>query len=151
MAKKRFLERLFGFMGVDEEETVVEGDDDAEAFDEESEDTPPLRGKRQKGRVVNLHVQKQVKLIVAEPSTFDDVQGIADHVKSHRPVIVNMEGLDRELAKRMVDFLSGVTYALNGAMQKVGEGIFLLAPDNFDVAGDIQSSIRGPEEFAWRR
>jgi cell division inhibitor SepF len=151
MAKKRLMDKLFGFMGIEEEES-------AEVYEEESDDQPeepdeaiPSKGKSQKNRVVNLHTQKQVKLIVAEPTSFDEVQGIADHVKAHRPVIINIENLDRELAKRMVDFLGGVTYALDGAMQKVGDGIFLLTPENFDVAGDIQSTFDGPNDFTWGR
>ena len=71
--------------------------------------------------------------MVVEPFTFDDAQHIADHLKNRKPVVVNLESTEPEVAKRMIDFISGTTYALGGTIQKVGNNIFLCAPVNVDV------------------
>ena len=76
---------------------------------------------------------KQVKVVVVEPVCFDDAQHIADHLKARKPVVLNLESTEPEIAKRMVDFVSGTTYALSGTIQKVGNNIFLCAPSNVDV------------------
>ncbi|WP_035106615.1 cell division protein SepF [Desulfovirgula thermocuniculi] len=133
---KKLVDKVLGFMGFEEEPQEEEKD----RFWEEEEVVPQLK---RRGQVVSLHAQRQVKVIVAEPRVFDDVQSIAEHLKNRRPVIVNLEQVDSELARRVVDFVSGATYALNGSMQKVGSGIFLFVPSNVDIAGDIKDKDRG--------
>lgn len=93
------------------------------------------------GNVVNLHTvnnnsnaAKQIKVMVVEPLSFDDAQNVADHLKNKKPVVVNFENTDQEIAKRIIDFISGTTYALAGNIQKVGNNIFLCAPSNVDVS-----------------
>lgn len=91
------------------------------------------------GNVVNLHTvnsnsAKQIKVMVVEPLSFDDAQNVADHLKNKKPVVVNFENTDADVAKRIIDFISGTTYALAGNIQKVGNNIFLCAPSNVDVS-----------------
>lgn len=133
---KKLVDKVLGFMGFEEEPA----EEEKERFWEEEEVVPQVK---RRGQVVSLHTQRQVRVIVAEPKVFDDVQGIAEHLKNRRPVIVNLEHVDSELARRVVDFVSGATYALNGSMQKVGTGIFLFVPSNMDIAGDIKERDRG--------
>ena len=80
---------------------------------------------------------KPIKVMVVEPFTCDDAQHIADHLKNRKPVVVNLESTEQEVAKRMIDFISGTTYALGGTIQKVGNNIFLCAPVNVDVDYEI--------------
>ncbi|AEG14768.1 Cell division protein sepF [Desulfofundulus kuznetsovii DSM 6115] len=130
MAKK-LVDKVLGFMGFEEEPLEEE---EKERFREE-DSVPQVK---RKGQVFSLHTQRQVRVIVAEPRAFEDVQSIAEHLKNRRPVVVNLERAESELARRVVDFVSGATYALNGNMQKVGNGIFLFVPSNMDIAGDIK-------------
>ncbi|HAU31710.1 MAG: Cell division protein sepF [Desulfotomaculum sp. 46_296] len=149
MAKK-LMDKVLGFMGF-EEETA---DEEERAQDEHSRDNDGFVAQpRRKGQVVNLHAQRQVKVIVAEPKVYDDVQNFADHLKNHRPVIINLEKADAELAKRVVDFISGATYALNGLMRKVGNGIFLFTPSNVDIASELKEEAREQDHnlFSWMR
>jgi cell division inhibitor SepF len=83
---------------------------------------------------------------LVEPTSYDEVQSICDDLKSKKPIIINFEEMDKEVAKRMVDFISGAVYALDGTIQKVSNGIVLVAPSNVDVLGDIKNSI-GDEDF----
>lgn len=77
---------------------------------------------------------RPVRVVVSEPSSFDEVQSVADQLKSRRPVIVNLEGMDKEAAQQLLHFLYGTIYALDGTMQRISTSIFLFAPPNVEVA-----------------
>jgi cell division inhibitor SepF len=104
--------------------------------------------KRKQASVVSIHTQKQVRVIVVEPVSFEEAQGIAEHLKQRKSVILNLERTEGTLAQRMVDFISGTTYALGGNMQKVGNGIFLFVPNNVDISGEL-SFKTGDRELVW--
>jgi cell division inhibitor SepF len=78
---------------------------------------------------------------VVAPSRFGDAKEIADRLKDNRPVIVNLQMADRELQRRMIDFCSGVTYALSGEMEKVADQVFLLAPTNVKVSDEERQRL----------
>lgn len=89
------------------------------------------------GNVVPLPAgtgRQPFRVLVVEPHSFDEVQGIADQLKTRRPVILNLEGLDKEEARQILNFLHGALYALGGETQKIAAGIFFLAPPGVDVA-----------------
>lgn len=147
MAKK-LVDKVLGFMGFEEEPAGEE-----ERLQEEryrDEDAGIVQSRR-KGQVLSLHAQRQVRVVVVEPRTFEDVQGIAEHLKNRRPVIVNLEQADGELARRVVDFVSGATCGLNGSMQKVGNGIFLFVPSNIDIASELKEHFIEQDLFSWMR
>jgi len=75
----------------------------------------------------------KMKVIVIEPKTFDDAQQVANNLREKKPVVINFEKTDAEDAKRIIDFISGTTYALNGEIKKVGHNVFLCAPSNVNV------------------
>ncbi|MEW6447909.1 MAG: cell division protein SepF [Bacillota bacterium] len=136
---KRLVDKVLGFIGFEDEPY----EDQVQAEPHEA----LLRGKR--GTVVSLHTQRQMRVMVSEPRSFDDAQEIADHLKNRRPVIVNFERVEPDLARRVVDFVSGAAYALGGSVQKVGGGIFLFAPNNVDIATEAKESEKGI--FPWTR
>jgi cell division inhibitor SepF len=76
------------------------------------------------------------KPFVVGPGQFADAQQIGDRLKANQPVIVNLQGVDRELSRRMIDFCSGLTYGLGGAMDKVADHVFLLTPSNVEVSAE---------------
>jgi cell division inhibitor SepF len=92
---------------------------------------------------------KQLKVMVVEPVSFDDVQHVADYLKSKKPVVVNLENADSEISRRMIDFISGTTYALDGSMQKISNQIFLCAPQNVDVAYSHRDEQQERSMFPW--
>ncbi|MDI3538326.1 MAG: cell division inhibitor SepF [Bacillota bacterium] len=96
----------------------------------------PVRtyGEHRKGKVVGLPSSSGIgKVVVVQPEGFEAAKTVADHLKSRRTVIVNLEGVDEGTAQRIVDFASGATFALNGTVERVGGEIFLFAPNNVDV------------------
>jgi cell division inhibitor SepF len=142
---KKFLDRVLGSLGLVED---VEPEEETKQVQEKDEtEVKPKKG----GTVVNLHTaQKQMKVVVIEPASFDEVQTIADHLKNRKPVIINLEDTEKDIAKRVVDFISGTTYALGGSMQKVGNNIFLFAPQNIDIAMDQREEL-DRNVFTWAK
>ena len=84
----------------------------------------------------NLPISGGMKMIVYHPVSYEDTQAIIDNLKNRKPVIVNMEELEVDAAQRILDFLSGAVHALNGTMCKISRGIFVVAPNNYDVIGN---------------
>ncbi len=80
------------------------------------------------------HAQMPFKVLVVEPQRFDDVQAVVDQLKNRRPIILNLEGLDKDVAQKILVFLQGAIYALNGETAKIANGIFFFAPPGTDVA-----------------
>lgn len=76
------------------------------------------------------------KLVVIEPKSFDECPKLVDSLKGRRPVIINLEKIETETAKKIFDFLSGATYALNGGVQKIANNIFIFAPESVDIASN---------------
>jgi cell division inhibitor SepF len=75
------------------------------------------------------------------PKNFNDAQQVADQFKNDLPVILNLQGTDTELAKRLIDFSSGLTYALDGGMQKVADKVFMLTPRNVEVSAEERARL----------
>jgi len=127
----KFMEKVWGSIG------LFETDAEEEKTKQVDEPVENKLKKSVASNIVNLPTaqqQKQIKVMVVEPFSFDDAQHVADHLKSRKPVVVNFENTDKDVAKRMIDFISGTTYALGGNIQKIGHDIFLCAPNNVDVA-----------------
>ena len=93
--------------------------------------------------VVNLPSAAQQKMIVYHPISYEDTQNIIDNLKSRKPVIVNMEDLELDCAQRILDFMAGAIYALNGTIYKISRGIFVVAPTNYDVIGNDENDNDG--------
>ncbi|MGH9094466.1 MAG: cell division protein SepF, partial [Acidimicrobiales bacterium] len=85
---------------------------------------------------------QSAKVYTVAPTRFSDAQEIGDHFKSGQPVIVNLQTGDRELSRRMIDFCSGVTYALAGSMDKVADQVFLLTPTNVEVSAEEKRRLQ---------
>ena len=137
----KILEKVWGGLGIFE---PVEPEEER-SKGEESEQ----KGKKG-NNLVNLPTnQKQMKVMVVEPFSFDDAQHVSDHLKNRKPVVINFENTDKETAKRMVDFISGTTYALGGSIQKIGSHIFLCAPNNVDVAYTPREDSLNKDLLPW--
>ena len=141
--------KFLDFIGIEESDEPEEERD--EYYREESDsrsDNVVHFGNRAQSRVKaekaapaastgsNLPISGGMKMIVYHPVSYEDTQIIIDNLKNRKPVIVNMEELDVECAQRILDFLSGAVYALSGTMCKISRGIFVVAPNNYDVVGN---------------
>lgn len=101
----------------------------------------PREKRRNSGNVVGMPAATQMKMIVYHPISYEDTQNIIDNLKSRKPVIVNMEELEIECAQRILDFMAGAVYALNGSIFKISRGIFVVAPNNYDIIGNGEGDL----------
>ncbi|MCA1053435.1 cell division protein SepF [Rossellomorea aquimaris] len=135
--------KLKTFFLLDEEEYDYEED---EKFEDEFEEKKSMKTQsisQPKQNVVSLQsVQKSSKVILVEPRVYAEAQEIADHLKNRRSVLVNLQRIQHDQAKRIVDFLSGTVYAIGGDIQRVGMDIFLCTPDNVEVSGNISEFLK---------
>lgn len=148
----KLFNKMLNFVGWEEEE--IEEDEQQEETKEEIQQPPFLQNnfkKQPQNKVVNIHTQNQFKVVIMQPENIDDAQDICDHLKNKKPIVVNLEDLEKEPAQRIVDFLSGSVYALDGNIQKVSGGIFLIAPNNVDIMGDFKDELSNKTVFPWMK
>lgn len=91
--------------------------------------------------------QSTSKVVLSEPKAYSEAQEIADQIVNRRSVVINLEQVHHDQAKRIVDFLSGTVYAVNGDIQKLGSQTFLCTPDNVEVTGSIRDTLEDVDDF----
>ncbi|WP_183582878.1 cell division protein SepF [Paenibacillus rhizosphaerae] len=141
------MNKFMSFLGLQEQEEVVEREQ-LPVEDEEVE-TPSIETRRntRTNNVVSIHSQKNVKVILHEPHSYDEAQAIADHLRAHRTVVVNLQRVRSDQALRIIDFLSGTVYALNGGISKIGHNIFLCTPDTVEIQGAISELLSEEHDY----
>ena len=92
---------------------------------------------RETGKVVNIHATTQLQVILVKPERFENAAEIADHLREKRTVVLNLEQTNKEMARRLIDFLSGVAYAQEGKIKKVAISTYIITPYNVDLLGDL--------------
>jgi cell division inhibitor SepF len=150
------MNRFMNFFGLQEEEEIVERER-VNQNEEQDNETSPFETRRtlrnqsgvsnQNHNVVSIHSQKNVRVVLSEPRSYDEAQEIADHLRSRRAVIVNLQRVRSDLALRIVDFLSGTVYALSGSISKLGPNIFLCTPDSVEIQGAITEMLAEENDY----
>ncbi len=94
-------------------------------------------GERRGNKVVNIHTTTQLQVVLVKPERFENASEIADHLREKRTVVLNLESTNKEIARRLLDFLSGVAYANEGKIKKVAISTYIITPYNVDILGDL--------------
>jgi cell division inhibitor SepF len=102
-----------------------------------------VRKNKKENRTIQVKTTTEVRVVVIEPSSFDDSQKVADFLRNDQPVVVNFETTEPAVRKRMTDFISGTIYALNGTIRTIGPNILVCAPRNVDI--DAEAEVYGGE------
>ena len=92
---------------------------------------------RRSNKVVNIHTTTQLQVVLVKPDRFDNVSEIAEHLRSKHAVVLNLEATNKDIARRLVDFLSGCAYALDGKIKKIAISTYIITPYNVDIIGDL--------------
>jgi len=122
--------------------------DDSDEFDEDYPEAKApresARNRREQSRdkgennqILNIHATTQLEVVLVKPERFDDASGIADHLNNKRTVVLNLESTNKDISRRLVDFLSGVAYANNGQIKRVAHSTFIITPYNVGIVGDL--------------
>ena len=131
----------------DEDEDVYEDEDEPE----ERNQTPPPREREEPrrreyqepprrnngGKVVNIHATTQLQVVLVKPDRYENASEVADHLRDKRTVVLNLEKTQKDVSRRLLDFLSGVAYAQEGKIKKVALQTYIVTPYNVDIMGDL--------------
>lgn len=134
-----------------EEENPYENMIDDEEVEDEVEDRK-IWGRRNNSKVLNMQATQQVKMVISQPTSFEQSEAICDLLKEKKSVIVNLEYVNKDIARRIVDVVSGAVHALDGHIQKISNSIFLIAPYNYDITNEMaREEIKNKISVSWLR
>ena len=148
------MNKVFDLFGMDQAEQ--EDYEDEDVYDYENEDEEEVEDKkifgRRNNKVVNMpQSQSQaIKMVISQPTNFEQSDEICSFLKEKKSVIVNLEYVNKDVARRIVDFISGGVYALDGYIQKVSNSIFLVAPSNYEITNEMaREEIKNKLSVSW--
>lgn len=146
----KMFNRVLNFVGWETEDEEMEQQEENKEEIEQPQFIQPVSKKTQ-SKVVNIHSNSQFKVIIMQPECFEDAKDVCDHLKNKKPTVINLEKVEMDTAQRIIDFLSGAVYSLDGNIQKVSGGIFIIAPYNVDIMGDYKEEITNKAVFPWSK
>ena len=107
-------------------------------FDDRKDDRrEDRRSEDRHNKVVNIRAATQLQVVLVKPEKFEDASAIADHLREKRTVVLNLESTNKDVARRLIDFLSGVAYAGEGKIKKVAANTYIITPYHVDIEGDL--------------
>ena len=121
-------------------------DDDAAEFEDEPQERDMFEERRsryddRRNKVVNIHATTQLKVVLVKPERFENASEIADQLKDKRTVVLNLESTNKDIARRLIDFLSGVAYASEGRIKKVAANTYIITPYHVEMVGDLLDEL----------
>ncbi len=145
------VNKIFNLFGMDTE--PEEEDFENEEYEEEENEEPEYEEKKffgRKNKVVNMPQTQQIKMVISQPTTFEQSEEICNYLKERKSVIVNLEYVNKDAARRIVDFVSGAVHALDGHIQKISNSIFLIAPTNYEISNEMaREEIKNKLSVSW--
>ena len=149
------MEKVWGFLGMEPEQEnneELENEDYIETNDiqdtDEDEERRPWN--RRSSKVVSMPQTQQVKMVICQPTSFEQSENICTLLKEKKSIIVNLEYVNKDIARRIVDVVSGAVHALDGNLQKVSNSIFLVAPYNYDITNEMaREEIKNKLSVSW--
>ena len=120
----------------DEDEELEDFEEPARSSRDAFEDRR-VKVEDRRNKVVNIHATTQLKVVLVKPERFENASEIADHLKDKRTVVLNLESTNKDIARRLIDFLSGVAYAGEGKIKKVAANTYIITPYNVEILGDL--------------
>jgi len=131
------IKRMIHPVSEDDDDFDVDFEEQESPFVEERPRPERVSVDRGRGKVVNIHATTQLKVVLVKPERFENASEIADHLKEKRTVVINLESTHKDIARRLVDFLSGVAYAGEGKIKKVAANTYIITPYSVDIQGDL--------------
>ena len=147
------MDKVWGLFGMDSAEPEEYEDEDIYDYDNEEEvEEDKKLFNRKNNKVVNMQQGQPnaIKMVISQPTTFEQSDEICSFLKERKSVIVNLEYVNKDVARRIVDFISGGVYALDGYIQKVSNSIFLVAPSNYEITNEMaREEIKSKLSVSW--
>jgi len=146
-----FVNKMWKILGVEnEDEYDMDEFDSLDTSTEDREFGVSTTSNSKKNKVVGMPGVQQVKVIISQPNSFEQSEEICEHLKEKKSIIVNLEYVNKDAARRIIDFISGAVYALDGNIQKISNSIFLVAPYNYEITNEIlKDDIKNKVAVSW--
>lgn len=156
------MDKVKGILGIPED--AEEELNDEELLDAETEEGEDEEGSKdsikttlfgkssnndqiKQNKVVNIHTTTQLQVVLVKPEKFDDARPVADHLNSKHTVVLNLESTNKDVSRRLIDFLSGVAYANNGQIKRVANSTYIITPYNVNIMGDLLDELESSGVF----
>ena len=149
------MDKVWGLFGMDSAEPDEYEDENIYDYDDEEEleeDKKIFNRKNNNNKVVNMQQGQPnaIKMVISQPTTFEQSDEICSFLKERKSIIVNLEYVNKDVARRIIDFISGGVYALEGYIQKVSNSIFLVAPSNYEITNEMaREEIKSKLSVSW--
>ena len=148
------VNKFFEAIGLNSQDNDEEYYDDDELMEEENEQEETglsfFNRRNRESKVVNMPERHQVRMVISQPTSFEQAEEICTYLKNRKSVIVNLEYVNKDVARRIVDVMSGAVHALDGHIQKVSNSIFLIAPTYYEISTEIaRDEIKNKLSVSW--
>ena len=148
------MDKIWGVIGMNNNQSEAEEPDnddyDVDTYDNYEEEEEDRKFFGRKGKVVPISQAQSIKMVISQPTTFEQSEEICSLLKEKKSVIVNLEYVSKEVARRIVDVISGGVYALDGHIQKISNSIFLIAPTNYEITNEMaREEIKNKLSVSW--
>lgn len=140
------LNKVMGILGLDDGD---EEEFDDEVVEEEKEDEieEPLIGNKKNSKVVNIHTNSSVKVVIAKPKDYEEATNICEDFKARKIIVVNVNDLEPKTAQRLLDFMGGASFVLGGTLQEIERSVYMLSPSNVEVSNELRTELSGKGIF----
>ena len=148
------MNKVWDFLGVDTANDEEVENDNENIYGYEREEEPEEVEEKglfgRKSKVVSMPQPQQIKMVITQPTSFEQSEEICNYLKEKKSIIVNLEYVNKDIARRIIDVVSGAVHALDGHMQKVSNSIFLIAPYNYDITTEMaREEIKNKLSVSW--
>ena len=144
------MNKVWDLFWMDSAEPEEYEDENVYDYDEEQEEVEDKKIFGRKNKVVNMPQANAIQMVISQPTTFEQSDEICSFLKEKKSVIVNLEYVNKDVARRIVDFISGGVYALDGYIQKVSNSIFLVAPSNYEITNEMaREEMKSKLSVSW--
>ena len=146
------MNKVWNLLGMEQAENDYEEENDIYENDYEEEEEPNVEERRsfiKRNKVVSMP-QQSVRMVISQPTSFEQSEEICGFLKEKKSVIVNLEYVNKDVARRIIDFISGGVYCLDAHIQKVSNSIFLIAPMNYEITNEMaREEIKNKLSVSW--
>ena len=144
------MNKVWDLFGMDSAEPDEYEDENIYDYEDEEEEVEDKKLFGRKSKVVNMPQANAIRMVISQPTTFEQSDEICSFLKEKKSVIVNLEYVNKDVARRIVDFISGGVYALDGYIQKVSNSIFLVAPSNYEITNEMaREEMKSKLSVSW--
>lgn len=146
------INKVWDFFGMDSAEPEDYDEENIYDYEEEEEEIEDKKMFNKRNKVVSMPQAQTnaIKMVISQPTTFEQSDEICSFLKEKKSIIVNLEYVNKDVARRIVDFISGGVYALDGYIQKVSNSIFLVAPSNYEITNEMaREEIKSKLSVSW--